>query len=346
MKLIHVRRSGRRGFTLVELLIVIAIISVLISLISAAVWRSLVTANRVRNRSEVAQLTAAMETFKSRFGFYPPSRIHLAEVLSAYPQAAIQGSLDYDSVQTLLRMFPKAGTTWSGTGINWGGRKPNDPPVNTILEGDQCLVFFLGGIPDNFSGAPNSTGFSTNPLDPSYHILHGGDTTPPFFEFDSSRLVRAAGLVTPPGQGAPRDQRFFSYLDTYRLRPYAYFSSGNSRNDYNRYFKAFKNSDCRSLLVDPNSAILGTVWPYAEAVAKLNNQVPTRPTYIKPDSFQIISAGADGLFGPGTVINGVLPQKDVWLGDRTFPAGAGYANGEPGFDDQSNFRESSLGSGS
>jgi prepilin-type N-terminal cleavage/methylation domain-containing protein len=345
MKLTQTRRRGRRGFTLVELLIVIAIISLLISLISAAVWKALVTANRTRNRSEIAQMTAAMETFKARFGFYPPSRIKLAEILSpsTYPNANAQGSLDYDSIQTLNRMFNKMGANWSTNGINWFGRSWNGPsPAVTVLEGDQCLVFFLGGIPNNNpdNAPPNCTGFSTNPLDPSYHIKNGGDTLPPFFEFDTSRLVRA------DGQGNTRSKAFYSYLDNYRLRPYAYFSSGNSRGDYNRHYKEFKNSDCRSLLVDPNNPTAGTVWPYAEAVANMSNQIPTRPTYIKPDSFQIISAGADGLFGTGTVINGVLQQKDVWLGGRTFPASAGYANGEPGFDDQCNFRESTLGSGS
>src|SRR6266849_1015595 len=193
MKLSHARRSERRGFTLVELMIVIAIISVLISLISAAVWKALVAANRAKVRSEIAQFAVAVENFKAQYKFYPPSRLHLAAKLSAYnlgynASGQPNNPLDADSVQILLQMFPGIKDTWSGAGINWAGTNPPDMSVNTILEGDQCLVFFLGGIPDNFSTSPNCTGFSTNAFNPAAHIPLGGHTSPSFFEFDSSRL--------------------------------------------------------------------------------------------------------------------------------------------------------------
>jgi hypothetical protein len=326
---------------MVELLIVFAIISVLLSLISAAVWKAIVVANRTRNRSEISQLAASVENFKSqRYQFYPPSRLHLAETLNAYnlavgPNGQPVNPLDADSVQALLRMFPNLmspGGAWSSGGsINWGGRKASDPPVNTVLEGDQCLVFFLGGIPDNFSGATNCTGFSTNPADPSYHIKNGGDTLPPFFEFDSSRLVR----LVP--KGSHRDGRFYAYLDTYRQAPYAYFSSGKSRDDFNRYYPQLHSSDCPSL----------AVWPYAQNIsAGLGAATVKRPVYFNSSSFQIISAGADGLFGPGTVIQGVDGQG-VWRGGPPFPPNtAVYKSTDPGFDDQSNFAESVVGLGS
>src|SRR5438105_4459841 len=157
--------------------------------------------------------------------------------------------LHVDSIQILSHMFPRITDTWNTTGINWSGKRSGPPIDLGDLQGDKCLVFFLGGIPDNFSGSPspNCTGFSTNPTNPAAHIPSGGDTLPPFFEFDSSRLVPSNG--------------FYSYLDSYRQRPYAYFSSGKSRNDYNRYFGTYHNSDCASLLVIPNSPLGGSVWP-------------------------------------------------------------------------------------
>jgi prepilin-type N-terminal cleavage/methylation domain-containing protein len=367
MRLSHTRRSGRPSFTLVELLIVLAIISVLLSLISASVWKAISAANRTRNRSEVAQLAVGVENFKSRYGFYPPSRFHLAETLSAYNA---NSPLDADSLQVLTKMFPNLtspGGAWSSPNgvVNWGGRKPSDPPVNAILEGDQCLVFFLGGVPDNFSGSTNCTGFSTNPLDPSWHITHGGDVQAPFYEFVSSQLVRSNGLgfAKPSNLGFPRDGRFYSYLDTYLQRPYAYFSSGKSRNDYNRYFiptgtppAAYQHSDCRSLLTDPSVALPpsnplfdhATVWPYAEAPGTAGLLTPSSLRYLNPSSFQIISAGADGIFGTGTVLTRALANNAVGAAPY-FPPNAsvvGYASGAPGgYDDQSNFRESTIGTG-
>jgi hypothetical protein len=56
----------------------------------------------------------------------------------------------------------------------------------------------------------------------------------------------------------------------------------------------------------------------------------TPSTYYKPDSFQIICAGDDGVFGPG----------GLWT-----PASAStvYPPGSPGCDDQSNFHTRLLG---
>jgi general secretion pathway protein G len=347
MKLAHTRRDGRRGFTLVELLVVFAIISVLVSLISAAVWKSMIMASRVRARSEISQLAVALENFKAKYGFYPPSRLMLLESLSFYPSNPPPGSLASDSIEFLLRMFPKASTAWSNTnpangpvGINWSGRAgyngPNPSAFPPILEGDQCLVFFLGGIPDNFSGSTNCTGFSTNPFDPSFHIRNGGDTLPPFFEFDSSRLV------PPHGQMTVHRPFSYSYFDTYRQRPYAYFSSGKSRNNYNRYFGTYHNSDCASLLVIPNSPLSGSVWPYAEGTSTAGPLTPSTLSYLNPSSFQILTAGADGLFGTGTVlapkIGGGINASPLFP-----PNAAVYTNDRPGYDDLSNFRDSIIG---
>src|SRR5438874_7049905 len=87
MKLAHVNRSARRVFTLVELLIVIAILALLVSLLSASVWKALATANRVKNQSEINQIAVAVENFKAKFGIYPPSRIVLCEQLDLYNPA-------------------------------------------------------------------------------------------------------------------------------------------------------------------------------------------------------------------------------------------------------------------
>lgn len=67
------RTSGSRAFSLVELLIVIAIIAILASLvfpITKAVNR---TKLRARAKAELTQLETAIESYKARIGVYPPS---------------------------------------------------------------------------------------------------------------------------------------------------------------------------------------------------------------------------------------------------------------------------------
>jgi hypothetical protein len=284
----------------------------LVSLISAGVWKATVTANRVRNRSEISQLEIALESFKNKFGIYPPSQILLGERISDYnpnpkdPPALAQ--LKVDSLQALTTIFPRLDFSKSFF-IDWDGNRSLSPAV--ILEGDQCLVFFLGGIPQvDASGRLFCSGFSTNPSDPTYHVQKPNtETIAPFFEFDSARLLKRT------------QSNFLSYRDTHGTTPYAYFSSYKTRNNYNRY----GTSDCASL----------KVWPYAEGASASGLNSTWR--YQKPSNFQIISAGADGLFGRGS--DPSIPNS-FWT-----PANAGTspASAGAGQDDQANFYDTTLG---
>src|ERR1043165_3616285 len=105
-------------------------------------------------------------------------------------------------------------TTWTNSGIAWDGGL--DPNTNVWdLEGDQCLVFFLGGIP----GSPSSVlGFSTSRTNPTQA---GGDRKD-FYKFDSAHLYSRPGGTYP----------FLSYKDVYDTTPYVYFSSGKRANGY------------------------------------------------------------------------------------------------------------------
>ncbi|TMQ31237.1 MAG: prepilin-type N-terminal cleavage/methylation domain-containing protein [Planctomycetota bacterium] len=322
------RSLRRRGFTLVELMVVIVIVASLASLIIASVIGSLTKGKEARNRVDITQLEVALEQFKQRFGMYPPSRIKLCERLSYYDltttaSGAPNNQLDYDSVQTLTSMFPRIDTTgWTAIGIDWNGNGAIDSfaspllpgmdgPGAITLEGDQCLVFFLGGIP---GAGPSCLGFAADPKNPANSL--STDRIGPFFEFPSSRL------------GASRFasnayNTYYSYADTFGF-PYAYFSAYKVRNGYNRYFTCtapsyvlgipFTNSDCQTTL---------GVSPYLQTAVQ----------YHKPTSFQIMSAGADNSFAAGGVI--WTPQSVPSI----------CAQGTSGYDDQANFTSGVLGAG-
>src|SRR5262249_3285341 len=103
----------------------------------------------------------------------------------------------------------------------------------------------------------------------------------PFYEFKSNRLVRVP-VIDP----------FFHYLDVYGSKPYAYFSAYGKRNGYNPYLNIPLPNGPSGAAPFSDSHALG-VFPYDE---ELGN--PGR--YLNPDSFQIISAGANEKFGRGT----------------------------------------------
>ena len=57
--------------------------------------------------------------------------------------------------------------------IDWSGGLGMPPPDASglsyvVLEGDQCLVFFLGGIPTTGDGStPGALGFASSPGEPA-----------------------------------------------------------------------------------------------------------------------------------------------------------------------------------
>ena len=66
------RDRARRGFTLVEMLVVIAIIGVLASLIMAVGGSAIRQAKRTTIKMDISQLESAIIAYKEKYGDYPP----------------------------------------------------------------------------------------------------------------------------------------------------------------------------------------------------------------------------------------------------------------------------------
>jgi general secretion pathway protein G len=327
----HSRSKTRSAFTLVELIVVLLIILILVGLLGTAVMKALQKIPEVQTRTEIAEMSVALNAFMTDFGLTdpPPSTLILNE--------AAPLSVGGPSASLLQKMFGKnlGPTDWNGDGM------ANGP---WILQGHQCLVFYLGGIP----GLGGMQGFSTNNVTPS---MPGGKRKGPYFTFVTSRLVPppATALTTAPG--------FPVYVDPWQTKsgpffnapttlggtlggtPYAYFSSNGINNS------GYSYTDCSGLgfldvLQRPQFAL-----PYYTAVSPLG--APT--AYSNSNTYQIISAGKDGVFGynlfvppagvppPPVLPPLILSDNNVWVPT----SGAGGS----GADDQANFSSTLLGSG-
>jgi prepilin-type N-terminal cleavage/methylation domain-containing protein len=298
------RGVNRPAFTLIELLVVMAIIAILVSLTSAAVMRAMWKIPEVQTSTDIAELGTALSSFMSDYQLSdpPPSKLILREDMAynlnpTNPNAA----LELQSLQFLKKVFGKnlGPTDWNGD------TKIANPAAGWILEGEQCLIFYVGGIPNTAQIAagspPQCQGFSYNNTNPA---TPGGKRHGPYFQnTQTGRLVPLTAYTLAPN--------FFVYIDAWKKKtgpmPYAYFSSNGLNNGYSL-------TDCATIGASP----------YFSGVAP-------NLTYMSANTYQIISAGADGAFG--NVVNKTLPWNPS--------SGATGA----GADDQASFSSALLKAG-
>jgi general secretion pathway protein G len=321
----------RNAFTLVELLVVIAIIVILMALTVGVLSRVWAYMDEVKSTQEIAKLSESCQIFKSTFGRYPPARIVLSQVVDPGGPVPPPGSYRWGIQQggTLGALFTYSseylGSIFSGIdlrlGHQWSGQ-----PGNTyyVLDGSECLVYFLGGMRTGGPGGSAPLGFNTDKTNPTQ--VTGGARLGPFFNAFDEERIEWNSPNTGPAAGWPNtyrgsDGRFPVYKDQFGT-PYAYFLARTPGTN-NYWFPGAVQfgatavadqqffSDCFQSTRSKFSPNLDRSFvPFWQSV------IPTPPTalvqYHKGDTFQIISAGKDKLFGCGGQYNQANPENSIF----------------------------------
>lgn len=304
---------SRTGFTLLELMVVVVIIALLIGLLLPAVNSVRRTARDAEVRSDIAALEDAIGKFKITFGTEPPSQITL------YPSAAAWEATPVSRRHkgTIKQLWPQFDFTTCG-GLSSGGSflppwsTMMPPPPELNLSGSECLVFFLGGMVNPAGGG--FTGFSK---DPQYPFGAGTNREGPFIELKGSLKVplgASPGNSNWNGRLTDLDSDWFpEYRDTLpqQTSPYLYF---NGVNGYRTDFGTPGTPPWHNTDNYGGPATMSINNAYYSNANFTPTTAPAMHTPHKPKGIQIISPGADGLYGTGGLFNpastSTLPAED------------------------------------
>lgn len=143
-------RPNERGFTLLELLIVLGILSVLLGLLYPTISKAQEIIRRTRTRDRIREISLALEKFKQDFGQYPPSKDAPLSTRSG------AGNL-------MFYLMGPSGNGWgleAGGAMPFGGRPQRSYPA--YLTPDESLLVYrnqkIAGFVDAFDPAGDVLG--------------------------------------------------------------------------------------------------------------------------------------------------------------------------------------------
>jgi prepilin-type N-terminal cleavage/methylation domain-containing protein len=272
----------RSGFTLVEVLIVIAIIGVLVGLLIPAVNMARRAVQQAAIAFEVEALANAIEQYKNKYGDYPP---------------------DGSNRATFERHFRKAFSGIAATefAVLRDATVANSSAVgpDAVMDPAEALVFCLGGFSSDparpFTGPGGPFAASGSGL--QYNV----DRTNAFFEFKQTQLsikLDASGTATVSNDeeelfGSSANDLLPVYRPGGQLKaPFVYFDSRtySFAVGSGTYFNSYNPAN-----------VEGVARPYKSDQKNTSVNAATNPDqfyrYVNDRSFQIISAGLDDSYG-------------------------------------------------
>jgi prepilin-type N-terminal cleavage/methylation domain-containing protein len=316
------RWSVRPAFTLVEMLVVITIIGILVALGTVAIFKALEAAKRARIKVEITNLTNAIESYKLKYGDYPPSYFDVSDPnCVATIQRHMQHCFPRSNWDTEKNFFPNGGRmTPAQALVFWLTSISKDPARPLSAPTTDRMVFFDFDKTRLVSGIPNQVGgwTVTNNIPayvPQFYVDQSGKNSP--FVYMEARGYFGHAIQTP-GSSQILVPNCYPYL----LEPW----------DLNQNGK-----------IDP-----GTTGPPQQDVQADGSGNWQPSSYQKicanPKSFQIISAGLDGSFGgQGLQTSGKNNGRNITVYYKSFPTGLGYDTTGGDDDNLTNFSEGALG---
>ena len=285
-------RESNRGFTLVELLVVIGIIAILAALVTPAVFRARAAARAAAVKAEIDMLHMAIMNYKNEYGSFPP-----ANMAGLWDGGAGQVNTGHPVFVHLRKIFPRIAEPTSGAGSPYLYMAQMSPA--------QALVFWLQGFFDN-PQFPLTNGVTLSPS-LTRAGTNAGDRKK-LYDFEESRLRAASAYFTTATPPTVTPQTF-SALNTHAAGslprelpvyfpnspnaglPYVYFSASSYRVQPSPG-PTFNDLEYRA---NSASGASTTAFPYLLSTASATDSWVE--CHQNATSFQLIAAGEDGTYG-------------------------------------------------
>jgi prepilin-type N-terminal cleavage/methylation domain-containing protein len=297
-------RQGLRGFTLIEILVVITIIGILASLITVAALGALKHARLTEIKSEMDEIDAAFQTLKHKYGEYPPNcqfaddprELQNFKDLKRYLKQIAPRNREPEN---LLRIL-------SGIQPPPEDRKYFPKELSRGISASEAIVFWLGGISDDPSYPLSGNG------GPSYVIPKHADilnrTLDPIesrkwiFPFDVSRLG-ARSTDSYFDEGDPTDpirQRYVEYFLNGKWRRINFWQYTPRKSDQPYfYFDVSRRPPANGEEVSstPWNYSLPAIYPIKRVDQRDGSGAPVSFRYVNAGKFQLLHSGLDGAWG-------------------------------------------------
>lgn len=339
------RAWARAGFTLVEMLVVIAIIGMLMALVSVAVWAALKKAKETKITVEIGQLQTAIQSYKEKHLQYPPSMSEINIVnrkvhFMRHVQVAFTNA-NYGTSETNFNNLRSNLMTGSGLTSQPYNYKDSTGDIKTLdlnsLDQAEAIVFWLGGFPTPYnSGSAASIanrrifGFHRDQDSPFRRDAVGTEgldplryRTEPFFQFDETRLTDQD------------DDGWFEYLPIPQagsavVAPFVYFDADSYSTASTATGTALEIQIYGyPRLGDRNSVENAGIWGLAVPYASYMDPRNTSPMlWANPESFQIVCGGLDGMYSASVDDLAQTMRVVVYPGGQVYNKSEGFSKQE------------------
>ncbi|EAQ80003.1 prepilin-type N-terminal cleavage/methylation domain-containing protein [Blastopirellula marina] len=258
------RKSTRRGFTLVELLVVITIIGILAGLALVAIPAAVGRVKEGAMTAELVQMETAMKLFRNDYGAYPPDGNAAYYPTNGVREARFQSFFK--------KLFPRINSQDYDDALDSSDTGEKQQIQNLVDAGIVSPAILTGTLSlDNISPPEILviclSGFSSDIEYP----LTGSSERKRYFDFKPERLQDKDG------------DGWYEYYPSGVDAPYVYFDS--------RSYVTGAGAAAR-FPASTSSAFpgIGQARPYYQILGSTSG-------FANPDTFQIICAGIDGSFG-------------------------------------------------